>query len=480
MLLSAETFTTAWWIYLILVVAYFVTILSTVIVIISENRNPVKSLAWVTVLLLLPVVGLIFYIIFGRNITNTRMISRRNRRRLRRKESYAKVNLQQQGLELGSIQLIQLTRTLAGAQFYPGNHLKIFTNGHDKFEALIRDINEAHSFVNIQYYIFLIDSIGSRVSEALVAAAHRGVKVRFIYDHVGSYRTPDKYIAQLKREGVEAYPFFKVAFPPFGTRINWRNHRKICIIDGAIGYIGGMNIADRYIDGGKKFACWRDTHLRITGPAVRALQYSFAVDWNFMGLPLIEDKMPDFKHAEGIGMQMLSSGPTLQWTNQAMLFLKAISSATKRVYIQTPYFLPTEALLRALQTASLSGVDVRIMLPLKSDSDMLDYGGRSYFTECLQASIKIYLYKAGMLHSKMVIIDDEFVSVGSSNFDFRSFEHNFEANMQIYSRQATEEFASIFYYDITKSVRIKAEEWKHRSRSRKAAESLVRLLSPIL
>lgn len=480
MFLSAATFTTAWWIYLILAVAYFVTILSTVIVIISENRNPVKSLAWVTVLLLLPVVGLIFYIVFGRNITNTRMISRRNRRRLRRKESYNKVNLQQQGLGRNSVQLIQLTRTLSGAQFYPGNELTVFTNGHDKFESLLRDIGQSRKFINIQYYIFLIDGIGSRVSEALVAAAHRGVKVRFIYDHVGSYRTPDKQIARLKREGVEAYPFFKVAFPPFGTRINWRNHRKICVIDGAIGYIGGMNIADRYIDGGKKFACWRDTHLRVTGPAVLALQYSFAVDWNFMGLPLIEDKMPEFKDTKGIGMQMLSSGPTLQWTNQAMLFLKAISSATRRVYIQTPYFLPTEALLRALQTASLSGVDVRIMLPTKSDSDMLDYGSRSYFTECLQAGIKIYLYQAGMLHCKMVIVDDEFVSVGSTNFDFRSFEHNFEANMQIYSREANHEFTSIFLNDISKSMRIKPDDWRRRSRSSKAAESLVRLLSPIL
>ncbi len=480
MFLSVETYTTEWWVYLILIVTYVVTIISTVIVIISENRNPVKSLAWVTVLLLLPVVGLVFYIIFGRNITNTRMISRRNRRRLRRKESYGKVNMHRQGLSPASIRQIQLTRTLMGSPYYPGNQLKIFTNGRDKFDAMLHDIGQAHDFINIQYYIFQNDGIGSKVSEALVAAAHRGVKVRLIYDHVGSYRTPDRYFRRLKREGVEAYPFFKVAFPPFGTRINWRNHRKICVIDGAIGYIGGMNIADRYIDGGNKFACWRDTHLRITGPAVRALQYSFAVDWNFMGLPLIEPHMPEFDTSQGVGMQMLAGGPTLQWTNQAMLYLKAISSACRRVYIQTPYFLPTEALLRALQSASLSGVDVRIMVPYKSDSYMLDCGTRSYFTECLQAGIKLYLYQAGMLHSKMVLVDDEFVSIGSTNFDFRSFEHNFEANMQIYSRETNVKFSEIFLDDVQSSMRIRLDDWKKRSRSQKAMESLVRLLSPIL
>ncbi len=480
MFISAETYTTEWWIYMALTVAYFVTIISTVIVIISENRNPVKSLAWVMVLLLLPVAGLVLYIVFGRNITNTRMISRRNRRKLRRKETFAKANLSQQGLSPISLQQIQLTRTLSGAQYYPGNELKIFTNGRDKFQALIRDIEQAKLFVNIQYYIFTVEGIGRRLSEALVAAAHRGVKVRLIYDHVGSYKTPDKYFNQLNAEGVEAHPFFKVAFPPFGTRINWRNHRKICIIDGEIGYIGGMNVADRYIDGGKNFDRWRDTHLRIKGPAVLGLQYSFTVDWNFMGLPLIEDKMPEYVTEQGIGMQLLTSGPTLQWTNQAMLFQKAISCASRRVFIQTPYFLPTEALLRALQTASLSGVDVRIMLPYKSDSYMLDCGSRSYFTECMQAGIKIYLYKAGMLHSKVVIIDNEFVSVGSTNFDFRSFEHNFEANMQIYSRIANERFVTIFHNDLLKSERIKAYEWRKRSRKQKMLESLVRLLSPIL
>ncbi len=468
------------WIYMALVIVYALTILTTVVVIVSENRSPVKSLAWVTVLLLLPVIGFILYVIFGRNITNTRMISRKNRRKLRRRESYKKVNLKKAGLTTASLQQIQLTRTLSGALYYPNNKVEIFAEGAKKFEALLRDLDQAKSYVNIQYYIFHNDEIGTAVRDALVRCVQRGVTVRLIYDHVGSFRTSDRFFKRMKKCGVQAHPFFKVVFPLFGTRINWRNHRKICVIDGEIGYIGGMNIADRYINGGRSFDKWRDTHLRICGPAVGSLQYSFAVDWNFMGQPLIEDVVTNQEYSGGVGMQLLTSGPTSQWTNLEFLFTKAIANAKRRVFVQTPYFLPTEGLLRALQTAALSGVDVRVMVPKKSDSLMLDHATRSYFVECLQAGIKIYLYGGGMLHAKMVLVDDEFVSVGSTNFDFRSFEHNFEANMQIYSADVNGQMSQIFLQDMQESHRINLAEWKKRPISQKAAASLVRLLSPIL
>ncbi len=218
-----------------------------------------------------------------------------------------------------------------------------------------------------------------------------------------------------------------MTFPQFGTHVNWRNHRKLCIIDQNVGYLGGMNVANRYIDGGKNFASWRDTHVRVEGPIVQALQYSFAVDWNFMGGELIEDRPQGipaptaFKLKQSIsnvGVQMLTSGPTSQWSNIALSLHKAISNARRRVYIQTPYFLPTEALLKALQSAALAHVDVRIMIPRHSDSAMLTYASNSYISECMRAGIKIYQYTAGMLHSKVIIVDDEFVTIGSTNFDF--------------------------------------------------------------
>lgn len=470
------------WIYFILFAIYVVSIISTIVVILSENRSPVKSLAWVTVLLMMPVLGIVLYFFFGRSLKNTRMISRRNRRKLRRKESFRRVKFS--GLELSdaSVQQIKLSKTLSGAIYYPGNSARIFTNGKDMFDAQLLDIANARHYINVQYYIVSDDNIGTIFADALIKKAREGVKVRLIYDHVGSFKTSNSFFKRLTDNGVEVYPFFKVAFPTLGTRINWRNHRKLTIIDGNIGYIGGMNVADRYVDGGKSFPLWRDTHLRIEGPAVGGLQYSFAVDWNFMGKPLIEDPA-DTAMTEPNGaadMQLLTSGPTSQWSNISFLFIKAIGNAKKRVFIQTPYFLPTEGILRSLQTAALAGVDVRIMMPLHSDSQMLDAASHSYILECLQAGIKIYFFTAGMLHSKTLLVDYEFASVGSTNLDFRSFEHNFESNIQVYSKEFNEELSALFMADIASSVRVSQSEWKKRPFVKKAGESIIRLLSPIL
>lgn len=472
------------WLYYTFLCIYFATTVTIIGVILSENRNPLKSLAWVTVLFLLPIVGIILYLVFGRSIKNKRMISRHNRRKLRKNEQAPKVDHRVLDLSEESKQMINLAGTLAVSPFYPDNTVEIFTDGASKFESLKRDLRNARHAINLQYYIFEDDKIGSEICDILIERHNAGVEVRVIYDHVGSFNVNSKFFKRMQQAGIKAYPFLKVSFPQFGTRINWRNHRKICIIDGSIGYIGGMNIADRYIDGGKQFDCWRDTHLRITGPAVRALRYSFAVDWNFMGQPLLEDDSahtfrPEVE-APRAGIQLLTSGPMSQWSNIAFMFHKAIAGAKKRVYIQTPYFLPTEGLLKALQVAALSHVDVRVMMPRRSDSKMLTYASYSYIAESLQAGIKIYFYDAGMLHAKSMIIDDEFASVGSTNFDFRSFECNFESNVFIYSSEVNTRLTEIFKDDLEHSTRVTPFEWRKRPYSQKMAESVVRLLSPIL
>ncbi len=468
------------WLYWIFSIAYAVTIVSIVGVIISENRNPVKSLAWVTVLLLLPVVGIILYLFFGRSI-KTRMISRRNRRRLKRHHQTLSVKSSIQALSPESVGSIRLSRSLTSTAFYPGNHVDIFTDGKTKFDRLEADLRAARRYINIQYYIFADDTTGRRISDILKERAREGVTVRVIYDHVGSLSTSRRFFREMEEAGIEVHPFFKVTFPPFGTRINWRNHRKICIIDGTVGYIGGMNVADRYIDGGKKFDMWRDNHARIEGPAVASLQYSFAIDWSFMGQELITDPLPrPVSFDDGVGVQLLSSGPTAQWPNIAFQFIRVIAAAKHRVYLYTPYFLPTEALLKALQTAALAGVDVRVLMPRRSDSMMLNEASRSYVSECLRSGIKFYLYTAGMMHAKTLIVDDEYVSVGSTNFDFRSFEHNFEANIQIYSREVNAHMAEIFRDDLTSCVRILPSQWNRRPLHKKAIQSILRLLSPIL
>ncbi len=459
---------------------YIVTTISIIAVVLSENRNPVKSLAWVTVLLLLPMVGIVLYLFFGRNIQNTRKMSRRNRRRLRRREAPYTVDVHNIGLSAEMAQQAALAHSLTGASFYAGNAVEVFTNGADKFAALKRDLAQAKRYINLEYYIFENDTIGNEVADILIERATAGVKVRVIYDHVGSFTVKNKFFKRMRDAGVQVYPFFEVTFPQLGTHINWRNHRKICVVDGEIGYLGGMNVADRYITGGR-FASWRDTHLRVCGPVVSGLQYAFAVDWHYMGKPMITESVncPPIA-GSNISAQLVTSGPTSQWSNIALMFHKAIGNAKRRVYIQTPYFLPTDALLKDLITAALAHVDVRIMVPRRSDSLLLDYASASYMTECMRAGVKIYFYSAGMLHSKMIIVDDEFVTIGSTNFDFRSFEYNFEGNLFFYSKEFNARMLEVYRTDLTHSARIIPTQWRRRPLWRRVIESVVRLLSPIL
>lgn len=469
------------WVYWLLMMLYAFITIGTIAVIISENRNPVKSLAWVLVLLLAPFLGLILYLFFGRSLKNTRMVSRKNKRRLRKQEPMRRVDIGRLNLSRESIQQIRLAHTMTGAIYYPGNKVEIFTSGREKFESLLRDIKNAEQYIHMQYYIFEDDIIGRKVCDALIAKVREGVAVRVIYDHIGSIHVKKRFFREMTDAGVKVYPFFRVTFPHFATRINWRNHRKMCIIDGKVGYVGGMNIADRYING-VSYGVWRDTHIRLVGPAVGALQNSFAYDWNFMGHPVLEEGAECYECDDNdvAGMQLVTSAPMSQWSNIAFIFLKAIANAKRLVYIQTPYFLPTESLLKALQSAALANVDVRIMIPSRSDSMILRMASFSYIQECLQAGVKIYLYEAGMLHCKTVIVDDEFVTVGSTNFDFRSFEHNFESNMFIYSTEVNTHMREIFFEDLKECTRVKLAQWRRRPAVEKAKESIVRLLSPIL
>lgn len=471
--------TTLYW---ILVIAYIITVISIVGVVLSENRNPVKSLAWITVLLLFPVGGLVFYIFFGRSIKNTRMISRRNRRKLRQGESLVNSSIPD-NYTPEMRQLTELGRSLCGAMFYPDNKVDVYNYGRDKFIALFNDIRAAEDYIHLQYYIIEDDNIGKALRDALIERSRAGVKVRVIYDDFGCWGVDRKFFKSMRKAGIDIHPFFKVVFPPFATRINWRNHRKLAVIDGRVAYVGGMNVADRYIDGGNKFGCWRDTHMRITGPAVAAVQYSFAVDWSFMGQSLLQEHVdisPASGPGESAGLQMMRCGPTSEWSNVSLYMLKAIGNAKKRVYIQTPYFLPTDAMLSALQAAALARVDVRVMIPLKSDSSTLTLASYSYIMECLRAGIKIYLFKAGMLHCKTMIIDDRISAIGSANIDFRSFEHNFEDTMFIFSTEVNTTLHNQFMADQKQSQRVRASVWRKRPIIQKAKESILRLLSPIL
>lgn len=468
------------WLYATLSATYFLSIVTVIVVILGENRNPVKSLAWVTILILIPIAGLVLYFFFGRNIKNKRMISRRNKRRLRRSTQQPGTTTRRpKDISATASRIAKLATALSECPYYSNNSIEIFSDGACKFEALKKDLLSARKSINLQYYIFENDTIGREIAQILMDKARSGVKVRVIYDHVGSFHVHSNFFKEMNAAGVEAFPFFKVAFISLASRVNWRNHRKMVIIDGKIGYIGGMNIAGRYIDGGKKFNMWRDCHLRVSGPAIASLHYSFARDWNFMGRELLEE--PPEPVSDGtIGIQTVTGGPMSQWNTIGKVFLTAISSASKRVWIQTPYFLPPDHLVQALQNAALAGVDVRVMIPRRSDSVTLSYASRSYFHECMQAGVKFYLFEAGMLHSKVMIIDDDISTVGSANFDFRSFEHNFEGNLLIYSEEFNGRLREVFLRDQNDSVRMYSDTWKRRPLRQRMIESILRLLSPIL
>lgn len=465
----------------LLLLIYAFSIISAVVVVLSENRNPIRSLAWVIALIFLPGIGLIFYLFFGRSMRGRHLISRHNKRKLFHSQK-SHHNLKTLPLTQTEQQVVKLTHRISRYPFTLNNSAKIYTTGAEKFADLKEDLKNARESIYLQYYIFQNDKLGKEIADILISKAQEGLDVRVGYDHVGSFSAPTKFFAKMRRGGVDAHPFFRVTFPQLANRINWRNHRKIVVIDRKIGYIGGMNIADRYLGRQEDGSAWRDTHLRVEGEIVESLLYAFSIDWNFLkkGGQLKVDLKPPATDENESGMQLITSGPTEDWDNLELVFLRAIAGATKCIYIQTPYFLPTDSLQRALVAAALANVDVRIMLPIKSDSKMLQYASFSYITQCLKAGIKVYLYKPGMLHSKVMIVDDTFVTTGSVNFDFRSFENNFESNLLIYDQKITREMKDIFFKDLEECYKITLSNWKKRPRIKRFYESILRLLSPIL
>ena len=477
-----ETIHLSSWLAFLLVALYVAMIISAVAVVLRENRNPIRALSWVIALIFLPGVGLVFYLFFGRSLRGLTMISRHNKRRLMHRHTPKRVNISDLDMTPENRSLVKLSHNLSNGPLTVNNEIDIFTDGVSKFDSLKKDLKNARKSILLQYYIFLDDNIGREISDILIDRARHGVDVKVIYDHVGSFSAKKSFFKRMEAAGVETHPFFRVNFPQLANRINWRNHRKIVVIDGEIGYIGGMNIADRYIRGLQNGEVWRDTHFRVKGDIVESLIYSFAIDWNFLKK---DQYIPRVEPVRGlrnnsIGVQLVTSGPIDRWNNLSLTFLKAILSARKTVFIQTPYFLPTDALLNALQAAALAKIDVRIMMPEMTDSKLLHYASFSYVTQCLKAGIKIYLYQPGMLHAKAMMIDDNLVTAGSTNFDFRSFENNFECNLLIYDKGINEKMREIFFNDISKCKKLTLEEWRHRPVGQRLLESLLRLISPLL
>ncbi len=469
------------WIYNALYIIYILLVLSSILIVISENRNSSKSVAWILVLMFLPIIGLVLYLFFGQNLRHERMLSRKNREALLNSFSPEEVDVENLSLSEDCKQIVKMCNSFGLGQYYEGNEVRMYIKGQDKFADFIEDIRNAKHFIHIQYFIFRDDVLGRQVRDELVAAVQRGVEVRLLYDDMGCWTVNRLFFRNMRKKGIDAHSFMRVTLPNPSLRINYRNHRKIVVIDGDKGYIGGMNIADRYVNGDLDNS-WRDTHIRVEGPAVRGLQLAFAVDWSYEGKPLLSDTkyFPIIPHRGEKAIQIISSGPIGNWESIAMMCQKVVSMARRYVYIQTPYFLPTESLVNTLQITALSGVDVRIMIPNRPDWVVMRWGSFSYISQMLQAGVKVYLYQPGVLHAKTIVADDELVSVGSANFDFRSFEHNFETNAIIYDEEVAHRVKADFFDDMQNCNLVDEEQWNRRPWWQKVCESFVRLSSPVL
>ncbi len=460
---------------------YFGLIVSTIIIVVLDNRNPVKTIAWVLVLMFLPVVGLIFYFFFGRNQRKERIIGEKSYNKLMSKSLTRYQSQCDYEIPPKYEALIRFCKLTNQAFPFESNRVEVYTDGYDKIHSLIRELYKAKKHIHLQYYIFTDDSVGRLIRDVLIDKSKEGVEVRVIYDDVGSWGTSSDFYNEMRDAGIEVRSFLKVRFPPFTSKVNYRNHRKIVVIDGRIGFIGGMNIAERYVKG-VSWGVWRDTHLLIEGEAVYGLQTTFLLDWAFVDQTLITDKkyFPTINIKENCLMQIVSTDPVNPWKNIMQGIVQVILLSCKYVYIQTPYFLPTEPIANALQTAALSGVDVRLMLPEQSDSKMVHWGSRSYIEEMLSAGVKVYFYQKGFLHAKMIVSDDLFSTVGTTNIDFRSFEHNFEVNSFIYDSELCEKLKGIFVMDQHHSKQIFLKNWQQRPLRVRIIESVVRLFSPLL
>ena len=469
--LATITFDTVLWIIII----------GTILVIVMDNRNPVKTLAWILVLIFLPVVGLVFYFFFGRSQRHERIIGKKIYGHLMKKPIAEYLSQPAARLPEGYKRIIDLFHNVNQSLPFEGNSIETFTSGDSFIQALLRELQQARQHIHIESYIFEDDAIGRMVRDVLIEKSRSGVEVRVIYDDVGCWHVPNRFFERMREAGIEVRSFLKVRFPHFTNKVNYRNHRKIIVIDGRAGFVGGMNLAERYVRG-FSWGIWRDTHLMLKGKAVHGLQTAFLLDWYFVDRTLISAAkyFPKLDNPGSSLVQIVTSEPVGPWREIMQGLVKAVSEARKYFYIQTPYFLPTEPMLVAMQTAALSGVDVRLMLPCRADSRLTHLASCSYLADVLRAGVKVYLYQKGFLHSKLMVSDDLLSTVGSTNMDFRSFEHNFEVNAFIYDTETALQMREIFLQDQRDCLPVSLKNWEKRSRSRKVAESTVRLLAPLL
>lgn len=477
--------------YLILI--YFIAVAIPIIIsIIYDKREPVKSLSWILVVVFLPFIGSFLYFSLGQDLRKRKIFHRKHIEDFQ----YTDYIIYRQMYEINSLifdggvdsifhrDIGTLLLNNNRAPLFRDEKVEVLSDGRSCFDSIIEALQEARIFIHFEFYIIRDDKIGNEIADILCQKSREGVEVRIIYDGVGSWGLSKKYINKLRDAGVEIYPFMPVILPKFTNHINYRNHRKIIVVDGKVGFTGGMNVADKYIEGLSHIGIWRDLHLKIEGKSIATLQRIFMVDWSFVSgkkLNVSVKYFPPFKKIEGgIATQIASSGPDSEWATIMQAFFAAITKAKEYIHIATPYFTPNPQILTALKVAALCGIDVKLIIPGNSDSKLVLWATRSFITELINSKVKVYFYRGGFIHSKLLLVDGEFCSVGSANMDIRSFDDNFEVTAFIYDKAKSEELEQIFQEDLSNSRRVIKRWWLNRPLLHRFYESMARLLSPLL
>jgi cardiolipin synthase len=469
----------------------WINILLAMALVFFERRNPTSTWLWLMALVFLPGIGFILYLFLGQDMSKKKMFKLKSE-----EDDCFEILIADQEKNLTTREflknnpeykryddIIKLNLMSSKAVYTVDNDVELFFSGEDKFTALLESISNAKRYIHMEYYIFHSDQIGEKVIDALAQKAKEGVEVKLLVDGMGGRRLAKSDVTRLKAAGGEAALFFPPIIPIVNIRLNYRNHRKICIIDGEEAYLGGFNIGDEYLGLSKKFGYWRDTHIKLRGSIISSIQWQFFLDWRFATnkeLTSCQSYIGAELGEEKVGVQIVSSGPDSKWPSIKDGYLKMITNAEKKLYIETPYFIPDDSIFETLKIAGLSGLDVRVMIPNKPDHPFVFWAGLSYIGDLLEAGVRFFTYERGFLHSKVMIMDEFVSSVGTANLDIRSFKLNFEINAFIYDKDVNSKLTQRFLGDLENCREITLESYRQRSRLIKMKESISRLLSPVL
>ncbi|MGI9526730.1 MAG: cardiolipin synthase [Weeksellaceae bacterium] len=477
---------------ILLEIIYYIILLGFTFKVIYDTDSSTKAAAYILFIFLLPIVGIIIYLSFGLNYRKSQIYDKKlvlDKDQKRTINQLIDVYLKDTKKEFGEkyaqyYGLVNMLFSDVDSFVTKNNKVKLLLNGEEKFPAMFDAIRNAKHHIHIEYYIYDNDDIGNQLAEILMQKAREGVEVRFIYDDFGSRKIRKNLVPKMRASGVEAYTFYKVNFIYLANRLNYRNHRKIVIIDGCVGFVGGINVSDKYINKSQENLYWRDTHLMLEGETVNELQRIFLADWNFCAGQNIKPNTLFFKEHPVLEtpqwVQIIPSGPDS--INPSILYslLYAITIAKNEILITTPYLIPGEELLHALHMAVLRGVKVKILVPEVSDSRIVNAVSKSYYLELLKQGVEIYLYQKGFVHAKTMVCDDDLSIVGTANLDNRSFDLNFEVNALVYDQGITRKLREAFNNDLKASRQIHYNEWVTRKKYKQFLEKCFRLISPLM